>query len=170
MKLFLYLNICFRDHIRRDNHELLEGEAATSVGTTVQDVLEGDGEDIGLLGTGKVGDVSVERDTLLSSTSLGNGQADTEDGVGTKVLLVGRAVELVQELVNLGLVFDVEVLLDDGRSDLLVDVGDGLGDTYSMKSVSSVMFLKPEIFVTHPFRATWPCHRHGAREPRAGLE
>jgi hypothetical protein len=139
------------------------------VGTTVQDVLEGDGKDIGLLGTGEVGDVSVERDTLLSSTSLGNGQADTEDGVGTKGLLVGRAVELVQELVNLGLVLNVEVLLDDRRSDLLVDVGDSLGDTYSIRSVSSVLFLKPGISVTHPFRATWPCHRHGAREPRAGL-
>ena len=110
------------------------------MGTTVQDVLEGDGENIGLLGTGKVGDVSVERDTLLSSTSLGNGQADTEDGVGTKVLLVSRAVELVQELVNLGLVLNIEVLLDDGRSDLLVDVGDSLGDTYSMESVNSIRF------------------------------
>lgn len=120
------------------------------MGTTIQDVLEGDGEDIGLLGTGKVGDVSVERDTLLSSTSLGNGQADTEDGVGTKVLLVGRAVELVQELVNLGLVLNIEVLLDDGRSDLLVDVGDGLGDTYSMKPVSSVLFLSRE-FCRSPF-------------------
>lgn len=137
--------------------------------TTVQDVLEGDGEDIGLLSTGEVGDVSVERDTLLSSTSLGNSQADTEDGVGTKGLLVGRAVELVQELVNLGLVLNVEVLLDDRRSDLLVDVGDGLGDTYSMESVSSVRFFKPGILITHPFRATWPCHHHGAREPHAGL-
>lgn len=58
----------------RDDHEFLEGKTATSVGTTVQDVLERNGENIWLLGSGKVGNVSVERDALLSSTSLGNGQ------------------------------------------------------------------------------------------------
>lgn len=51
-------------HIRGDNHELLEGEAATSVGTTVEDVHEGNGKDVRLLGSGKVGNVSVQRNTL----------------------------------------------------------------------------------------------------------
>lgn len=99
------------------------------MGATVQDVLEGNREDVGLLGTGEVGDVSVERDTLLSSTSLGDSQADTQDGVGTQVVLVGGAIELVEELVDLGLVLDIQVLLDDGRANLLVDIGDGLQDT-----------------------------------------
>lgn len=99
------------------------------MGATVQDVLEGDREDVGLLGTGEVGDVSVERDTLLSSTSLGDSQADTQDGVGTQVVLVGGAIELVEELIDLGLVLDIQVLLDDGRANLVVDIGDGLQDT-----------------------------------------
>lgn len=99
------------------------------MGATVQDVLERNGEDVGLLGTSQVGDVSVERDTLLGSTGLGNSQADTQDGVGTQVVLVARAIELVEELVNLGLVLDVNVLLDEGRADGLVDVGNGLQDT-----------------------------------------
>ena len=99
------------------------------MGATVQDVLEGNREDVGLLGTGEVGDVSVERDALLSSTSLGDSQADTQDGVGTQVVLVGGAIELVEELVDLGLVLDIQVLLDDGRANLLVDIGDGLQDT-----------------------------------------
>ena len=99
------------------------------MGATVQDVLEGNREDVGLLGTGEVGDVSVERDTLLSSTSLGDSQADTQDGVGTQVVLVGGAIELVEELVDLGLVLDIQVLLDDGRANLVVDIGDGLQDT-----------------------------------------
>lgn len=100
------------------------------MGTTVEDVLEGDGKDVGLLGAGKVGDVDVERDTLLSGSSLGNSQADTEDGVGTQVGLVGGTVKLVEELVNLGLVLNVEVLLDQSGANDIVDVLDGLGDTY----------------------------------------
>ncbi len=99
------------------------------MGTTVQDVLEGNGKDVGLLGSSQVGDVSIERDTLLSSTSFGNGQTDTEDGVGTKVLLVGSTVELVEERVNLGLLLHIDVLLDDGRGDDFVDVLNGSQDT-----------------------------------------
>ena len=99
------------------------------MGATVQDVLEGNREDVGLLGTGEVGDVSVERDTLLSSTSLGDSQADTQDGVGTQVVLVGGTIELVEELIDLGLVLDIQVLFDDGRANLVVDIGDGLQDT-----------------------------------------
>lgn len=117
------------DNLLRDNHELLEGQTATGVGATVQDVLEGNGEDVGLLGARKVGDVSVERDTLLGGSSLGNSQGDTEDGVGTKVTLVGGAVELVEELVDLGLVLDIEVLLDESGANGLVDVLHGLEDT-----------------------------------------
>lgn len=100
------------------------------MGATVEDVLERNREDVGLLGTSQVGDVSVERDTLLGSTGLGNSQADTQDGVGTQVVLVARAIELVEELVNLGLVLDVNVLLDEGRADGLVDVGNSLQDTF----------------------------------------
>jgi hypothetical protein len=99
------------------------------VGTAVQDVLEGNGKDVGLLGTGEVGDVSVERDTLLSSTSLGNSQADTEDGISTEVGLVGSSVKLVKELVDLGLVLHIDVLLDESRANGLVDILDSLEDT-----------------------------------------
>lgn len=99
--------------------------------TTVEDVHEGNGKNERLLGSGKVGDVSVERDTLLGRTSLSNGQGDTEDGVGTELGLVGGAVQLVQEFVDLGLVLDIEVLSDEGRADDLVDVLDGLLNTLS---------------------------------------
>jgi len=66
---------------------------------------------------------------LLSSTSLGNSQADTEDGVGTELGLVGGAIKVDEELVNLGLVLDIDALLDQSRADDGVDVLDGLGDT-----------------------------------------
>ena len=125
-----YYHCCTdQSNLLRDNHELLEGQTATGVGTTVQDVLEGNGQDIGLLGAGEVGDVSVEGDTLLGGSSLGNSQGDTEDGVGTKVALVGSAVELVEELVNLGLVLDIDVLLDESGANGLVNVLDSLQDT-----------------------------------------
>jgi hypothetical protein len=95
----------------------------------VEDVLEGHREHIGLLGTGEVRDVGVEGDALLGGTGLGNSQADTEDGVGTELGLVRSSVELNQELVDLGLVNDIDVGLDKGRSDDLVDVLDSLENT-----------------------------------------
>jgi hypothetical protein len=89
---------------------------------SIQDVHEGNRKDVGLFGTSKVRDVRIERDALLSSTGLGNGQADTKDGVGTKLGLVGGSIQVNKELVNLGLVLDIEVLLDKSRGDGLVDV------------------------------------------------
>lgn len=163
-------------NLLRDNHELLEGQTATGVGATVQDVLEGNGEDVGLLGTGKVGNVDVERDTLLGGGSLGNGQGDTKDGVGTKVTLVGSAIELVQELINLSLVLDVNVLLDESGANGLVDVLDGLEDTYSSEnrsvtcSVGQIECGKNNWESSYPCHPTWPCHRHGAQQPRVDLE
>lgn len=118
-----------RENVRRNDHELLESHAATSVGATVQDVHEGNGQNVGLLGAGQVGDVSVERDTLLSGGGLSNGHGDTEDGVGTELSLVLGSIELVEESIDSGLVLDVDVLLDQSRGDLVVDVGNGLGDT-----------------------------------------
>jgi hypothetical protein len=66
---------------------------------------------------------------LLSSGSLGDSHGDTENGVGTELALVVGSIELVHELVNLGLVLDVDVLLEESRSDDVVDVGDSLEDT-----------------------------------------
>lgn len=106
------------------------------MGTTVKDVQERNGEDVGLLSARKVGDVSVQRDALLGSTSLGNSQTDAEDGIGTQLGLVGGAIQLDEELVDLALVLDVNVLLDDGRSNDLVDVLNGLQDTYGTTLVS----------------------------------
>lgn len=68
---------------------------------------------------------------LLSSGGLGNSQGDTEDGIGTQLALVWGTIELDQELIDLGLVLDINVLLDQGRADDLVDVLNGLGDTLS---------------------------------------
>ena len=92
-------------------------------------VLTGYGKNVGLLGAGQVGDVCVERDALLGSGGLCDGHGDTEDGVGAELLLVLGSVELVQEGIDGGLVLDIDGLLDEGRGNGVVDVGDSLGHT-----------------------------------------
>lgn len=66
---------------------------------------------------------------LLSSTSLGNGQADAQNGVRTKLGLVGGGIEVDEELVDSGLVLDVQVCLSDSGGNGLIHIPDGLGDT-----------------------------------------
>lgn len=73
--------------------------------------------------------MSVKGNALLSSTGLGNGERDTKDGVGAELGLVGGAIEVDEEFVNLGLVLDVNVLLDESGADDLVHVLDGLENT-----------------------------------------
>lgn len=114
-----------------DNHKFLKSQTATSMGPTIKHILERNGEDIWLLSAGKVGNVGVEGDTLLSSTGLGNGQTDTEDGVGTKFRLVLGSVEFDQEVIDLGLVLDVDIFLDDGGTNDFIDILDGVQYTYS---------------------------------------
>ena len=89
----------------------------------------GNRQDVGLLGAGQVGNVSVEGNALLSGGGLCDGHGDTEDGVGTKVGLVLCAIELVEESIYGRLVLDVELLLDERGGNGVVDVGNSLGDT-----------------------------------------
>jgi hypothetical protein len=91
--------------------------------------LTGNGENVGLLGTSQVGDVCVERNTLLSSSGLCDSHGNTKNGIGTELLLVLGAIELVQEGVDGGLVLDVDGLLDEGWGNGVVDVTNSLGHT-----------------------------------------
>lgn len=121
-------------YARWDHHELLEGETATGVGATVENVHERNWEDVWFLGAREIADVGVERHTLLGSGSLGHGHGHTENGIGTQLSLVLGAIELVEETVDGGLVLDVQVGLDQLWGDLVVDVGHRLGDTYDTVS------------------------------------
>lgn len=112
-----------------DDHELLRSELVASVRATVDDVHGGGGENVRALDTGKSSNVLVEGNAVLLSTGLGNGDGDTEDGVGTELGLVGGAVKLDEEVVDGLLVSDLEARLDELGSDDVVDVGNGLGDT-----------------------------------------
>lgn len=68
---------------------------------------------------------------LLSSSSFGNSQTDTKNSVGTQLSLVWGTVEVDQELINLGLILNIDVLLDKSWADDVVDVGNSLGNTLS---------------------------------------
>jgi hypothetical protein len=91
--------------------------------------LTGNGKNVGLLGASQVGDVCVERDALLSSCGLCDGHGNTENGVGTELLLVLCAIELVEESINGGLVLDIDLLLDQSWGNDVVDIADSLGHT-----------------------------------------
>ena len=68
---------------------------------------------------------------LLGSSSLGNSQGDTKDGVGAQLGLVWGAIELDEEVVNGLLVLDIDVLLDELGANDGVDVLNSLQDTLS---------------------------------------
>jgi len=99
---------------------------------------------------------------LLGSSSLGNGHGNTKNGVGTKLGLVLGAIELVKELVDLGLVLDIKVLPDQSRSDNIVDIGDSLGDT--CEAINDRLPLPLTRLTAYPCRPTSTCHRRGARD------
>ena len=115
-----------------EEHELLEGELVTGVRATVNDVERGSGEDERGLDASEVSEVLVKRDTLLRGTSLSDGDGNTKNGVSTELALVGGAVELDQEVVDLLLGGDGEAGLDELGRDDVVDVGNGLEDTYTL--------------------------------------
>ena len=109
----------------RHDHELLEVDAVVGMGTTVEDVHHGDGKHVGSAAT----EVAVELLTRLHGCSLGAGEGDAEDGVGTETAFVGCAVHFNHLLVDGALLFDVhaaKLLVED-----VVDIVDGLQDTFA---------------------------------------
>jgi hypothetical protein len=107
----------------------LHGELVTSVRTTVDDVESRDGENERLLGTREVSEVNVERDTLISGSSLGDSERDTEDSVSTELTLVGGTVESDEEIINLLLFSDGELGFNKLGTNDVVNVSNGLEDT-----------------------------------------
>lgn len=117
-----------RASTRGEEHELLERQRVTSVRATVDDVERRAGEDVRLLDAGKGREVRVEGELLVLCGGLGDGHRDAEDGIGAELALVGGAVELDEEVVDLLLGRDGELCVDEGGADDLVDVLDRLED------------------------------------------
>merc|ERR1719411_833419 len=124
-----------------ENHELLHGELVASMAAAVDDV-EARNWHKHVLHPSEVGDVTVKRNSLMSCSSLAHSHADTEDGVGSQLVLVVSAVQAQHELVDLLLLDGVHALGDDLRGDHVVDVVHSLLDSLAMPSVGLVPQLK----------------------------
>jgi hypothetical protein len=109
------------------------------MGTTVDNVESRNGENKRTLRVGDISNVSIERNALVTSTSLGDSKRDTKDSVGTKLVLVLSTIELEEELINSLLVSDSELGLDKSRSDDLVNVINCLLDTCGPKHMSQTL-------------------------------
>jgi hypothetical protein len=108
------------------------------MGATVDDVEGGNGQDKRLLGTGQIGKVDKERNVLFTGTSLGNGDGDTKDGIGTKLALVGGTIKLQHKVVNGLLVNNVEARVDKSGTNDLDNILNSLEDTYSYNDVEGM--------------------------------
>merc|ERR1719361_2655491 len=74
------------------NHELLHGQLVAGVAAPVDDVKAGHGHQ-DILHPGQVSNVAVERNSLVGSSSLADGHAHTENGVGAQLGLVLSPVQ-----------------------------------------------------------------------------
>ena len=113
----------------REKHKLLEGELVTRVRATVDNVEGRGGEDERRLHTSKISKMLVERNTLLSSTSIEGSDGNTKNSVGAKLALVGGTVEFDEEIIDILLGSNFEAGLDKLGGDNVVYVGNGLEDT-----------------------------------------
>ena len=65
--------------------------------------------------------------TFVSCSGLAHGHRHPKNGIGTQAVLVVRPVQLEHDLVNLDLLHGIKALLDQLRSNHVVDVVDRLG-------------------------------------------
>ena len=110
----------------------MEGKLVTGVRSTVNDVEGGAREDKGGFDSCEICEVLVQRNAFLSSTSLRDGNRNTENGICTKLALVGCIVELDEEVVDFFLRGDLQARTGQLWSDDAVDVVDSLA--YACKS------------------------------------
>lgn len=74
---------------------------------------------------------SIKEMYFLCSTSLGNSQTHAQHSIGAELRLVRSAIKLIEEFVDSILILNVEVPLDHCGPKGLVDVLDGLEDTFA---------------------------------------
>ena len=106
-----------------NGHELLDVDTGVGVGAAVDDVEERHGKRVSVRPT----DVTEEREVSRVGSSFRDREAHAENGVSTKLLLVVGAVNLDHGGVDDALLAGVET--NDGRLDVLDDIGDSLLNT-----------------------------------------
>ena len=104
------------------DHELLQVDGVVRVLPAVQDVHHGGGQGLGI----HAAEVPVERQPHIVRRRLGHGHGHAQKRVGPELLLLGRPVQLAQEMIQIGLIRGLHAL--DLGGDGLIDVLHGLGD------------------------------------------
>lgn len=99
----------------------LHGKFVAGMRSTIDDVESRHGQD-DIAVSGQIGQVFVQGDTLFGGTCLGNSQRHAEDSVGPQFRLVLSSVEFEHELVDLGLLSDLQTCLQQFGGDDFVDV------------------------------------------------
>ena len=97
----------------RRHHELLNVDSGVGVRTAVEDVHHRHRQDVRV----RPADIAEQRQLGGIGGRFGDGQRDTQDGVGAQPGLVRGAVEVDQRLVHQPLIVGVEP--DHGRTDLV---------------------------------------------------
>ena len=121
-------SLCESRSSNREQHELLEGQLVSSMRTTVDDVECGGRKNVGWLDTSKLGQVLVKWDTLFSSGSFGDGNANAQDGIGSEFTLVRGTIKLDKEVIDVLLGGDLEARLNQLGGNDVVNIGNGLRD------------------------------------------
>jgi hypothetical protein len=111
-------------------HELLEGKLVSGMRTTIDDVECGSWKDVRWLDASELGQVLVEGDTLLNSSGLSDSNTDAKNGVSSELTLVRGTVELDEEVIDVLLGGDLEARLNQLGGNNVVDIGDGLRNTW----------------------------------------
>src|SRR3954463_4427555 len=106
----------------RQDHEFLEVDRIVGVHAAIDDVHHRHRQET----RGGAADVTVQRHVERVRGRLGAGERHAEDGGGAQPALVRRAVEVDHDLVELGLLLDIEAA--QRLEDLAVDGADCLGD------------------------------------------
>ena len=109
----------------RHDHELLDVHIVGGVGTAVEDVHHGDGQGLGV----DSAQVGIQGQAQTLTGGLGAGQGGPQNGVGAQAALVGGAVQRNQELVDGGLIQDVQA--DESLGNVFVYMLHCLGHAFA---------------------------------------
>jgi hypothetical protein len=108
----------------------LESELVPGVRAAIDDVKRGGWKHVWRLDACQLRKVLIQRHALLGCGSIRNCNGYAEDGVGTELALVWCAIEPDQKVINLLLLSHFEIRLDQCGRNCVVDVGNGLEDTF----------------------------------------
>jgi hypothetical protein len=76
-----------------------------------------------LLGSSQVRNVSIQWYAIFDGSGLGYGHANTKESIYSELGLVRRAIELLEEFINLCLILEINSLFVQSRSNHVVDMG-----------------------------------------------